>query len=155
MRRPRPPDEVYFPVVPMLDMSFQLLAFFILTFQPPNRESRIDLDLPAAPVALSRSAGPVAPPEESLGIDTDMVLIARADEAGGLAALNWNGTMLDGIGDLGERARKYVAILGDHPVRMTLVADSGLRYEVAAQLIGTCVKAGVDTVRLAGDGRGP
>ncbi len=57
--RPKPPDTVYFPVVPMLDMAFQLLAFFILTFQAPSGESRIDLDLPAAPAALPGGGPPV------------------------------------------------------------------------------------------------
>ena len=36
--RPGPPDEVAFPVTPMLDMAFQLLAFFIITFKPPTAE---------------------------------------------------------------------------------------------------------------------
>jgi hypothetical protein len=62
------PEDVPFPVTPMLDMAFQLLAFFILTFQAPTRETRIDLYLPSAPIALpgadrggprrGRAAGP-------------------------------------------------------------------------------------------------
>ena len=50
--RPGPPEEVSFPVAPMLDMAFQLLAFFILTFKAPSAETHLDLDLPATPVAL-------------------------------------------------------------------------------------------------------
>ncbi len=39
--RPGMPEEVSFPVAPMLDMAFQLLAFFILTFKarPPRPTS--------------------------------------------------------------------------------------------------------------------
>src|SRR4029077_7376236 len=55
-RRPRrlqgPRVEVMFPVTPMLDMAFQLLAFFVLTFQAPSAETHLDLNLPATPVAL-------------------------------------------------------------------------------------------------------
>src|SRR4029079_4766027 len=40
--RPGPPDEVFFPVAPMLDMAFQLLAFFIFTFKAPSAETHID-----------------------------------------------------------------------------------------------------------------
>ena len=47
--RPGPPDEVFFPVTPMLDMAFQLLAFFVLTFKAPTAETHIDLHLPATP----------------------------------------------------------------------------------------------------------
>ena len=51
-RRKKPPEEtVEFPVAPMLDMSFQLLAFFILTFQAPSGETRIDLQTNAAILA--------------------------------------------------------------------------------------------------------
>jgi biopolymer transport protein ExbD len=34
------------PITPMLDMSFQLLAFFILTFNPAPTEGQIALSLP-------------------------------------------------------------------------------------------------------------
>jgi biopolymer transport protein ExbD len=34
------------PITPMLDMSFQLLAFFIMTFQPKPNEGQIALTLP-------------------------------------------------------------------------------------------------------------
>jgi len=34
------------PITPMLDMSFQLLAFFIMTFQPSPTEGQIALTLP-------------------------------------------------------------------------------------------------------------
>jgi hypothetical protein len=34
------------PITPMLDMSFQLLAFFIMTFQPTKTEGQITVALP-------------------------------------------------------------------------------------------------------------
>lgn len=34
------------PITPMLDMSFQLLAFFIMTFKPAPTEGQISLTLP-------------------------------------------------------------------------------------------------------------
>jgi biopolymer transport protein ExbD len=34
------------PITPMLDMSFQLLAFFIMTFKPADTEGQIALALP-------------------------------------------------------------------------------------------------------------
>ena len=43
----------------MLDMAFQLLAFFVLTFREPTAETHLDLDLPATPAALpGTGAGP-------------------------------------------------------------------------------------------------
>ena len=55
--RPGPPDEVFFPVTPMLDMAFQLLAFFILTFKAPSAETHLDL----APARRPRPPCPRAP----------------------------------------------------------------------------------------------
>src|SRR3954464_13965228 len=34
------------PITPMLDMSFQLLAFFIMTFKPAPTEGQIAMTLP-------------------------------------------------------------------------------------------------------------
>jgi biopolymer transport protein ExbD len=44
------------PITPMLDMSFQLLAFFIITFKPTPTEGQIALALPkdsGGPAAMS------------------------------------------------------------------------------------------------------
>ena len=50
-RRPSQ-EDVELNVTAMLDMAFQLLAFFVLTFRPPPGEDQIYLKLPPAqPVA--------------------------------------------------------------------------------------------------------
>jgi len=46
MSRRRSDEEVTLNVTAMLDMAFQLLAFFILTFKPPPGEAQIYLKLP-------------------------------------------------------------------------------------------------------------
>ncbi len=52
MRKRRSEEEVTLNVTAMLDMAFQLLAFFVLTFRPPPGEAQIYLKLPPAqPVA--------------------------------------------------------------------------------------------------------
>jgi biopolymer transport protein ExbD len=51
MRRRRKPSEDVepdLPITPMLDMSFQLLAFFIMTFKPAPTEGQIAMSLPPA-----------------------------------------------------------------------------------------------------------
>ena len=44
------------PITPMLDMSFQLLAFFIMTFKPAPTEGQIALTLPRDSGGPSQSA---------------------------------------------------------------------------------------------------
>ncbi len=52
MSKRRSDEEVTLNVTAMLDMAFQLLAFFVLTFKPPPGEDQIYLKLPPAqPVA--------------------------------------------------------------------------------------------------------
>jgi biopolymer transport protein ExbD len=45
-KRKRPQEDVTLNVTAMLDMAFQLLAFFILTFKPNPVEGQINLNLP-------------------------------------------------------------------------------------------------------------
>lgn len=45
-RQQTTPTEPDLPITPMLDMSFQLMAFFILTFRPVPTEGQLSLVLP-------------------------------------------------------------------------------------------------------------
>jgi len=46
-RQQTPATEPDLPITPMLDMSFQLMAFFILTFRPVPTEGQLALVLPS------------------------------------------------------------------------------------------------------------
>lgn len=58
------PTEPDLPITPMLDMSFQLMAFFILTFKPGPTEGQLAMTLPsegtsvAAPTTLLQPTEP-------------------------------------------------------------------------------------------------
>ena len=56
--KPDEPTEVDLPriITPMLDMSFQLLAFFIIMFHPSALEGQMALNLPAAGEAKAKDA---------------------------------------------------------------------------------------------------
>jgi biopolymer transport protein ExbD len=152
-RKQGPPEDVPFPVTPMLDMAFQLLAFFILTFQAPTRETRIDLDLPTTPVALPGADAGGARPRPSRRaetvLETDLVVRASADDLGDLKALTLGGAVVPDAEALADRLRRYGSVLEGKPLRVLIVADDRLRYEPAARLIGACAEAGVTAVRLA------
>jgi biopolymer transport protein ExbD len=154
--RPGPPDEVFFPVAPMLDMAFQLLAFFVLTFRAPSAETHIDLHLPATPMALPKAPEGLARPSSSRTVDADLendlLVRAEADDLGDLSALRLGEARLPDLPALGERLRRYTGLLGNRPLRVRIVADDRLRYEPAARIIATCSAAGVASVRLAGPG---
>jgi biopolymer transport protein ExbD len=54
--------EVQLPITPMLDMAFQLLAFFVFTFTPSAlEEGAIDMNLPAVGEAQAKTPENVVP----------------------------------------------------------------------------------------------
>jgi biopolymer transport protein ExbD len=157
--RPGPPDEVAFPVTPMLDMAFQLLAFFIITFKPPTSETHLDLDLPATPVALPSASSGNAQPISARNVDTDLendlLVRAEADDLGDLKTLKLGEARVSDLSTLGKRLRLYTQLLEGKPLRVRLVADDKLRYEPAARIIATCSAAGVSAIRLTPPGAVP
>lgn len=147
------PEDVQFPVTPMLDMAFQLLAFFILTFQSPTSETRLDLYLPTVPVALpggpQGQARAIPPRRTELDLENDLRIRAEADDLGDLKSISLGDTPLPDLAALADRLRRYAAVLDGKPLRVRLLADDRLRYEEAARIIGTCNAAGVGSIRLA------
>ncbi len=157
--RPTSPEEIAFPVAPMLDMAFQLLAFFILTFKAPSAETHLDLDLPTTPAALpaAQERWALSPPARRVDTDleNDLVVRAEADDLGDLKILRLGEGALPDLLTLGGRLHRYIQLLEGRPLRVRLVADDRLRYELVAQIIATCSAAGVATIRLAPAGATP
>jgi biopolymer transport protein ExbD len=70
MNRKRPKElpltEVTLPITPMLDMAFQLMFFFLATFNPVSaREGQMDLSLPAKSDTAAKSPDQVSPTSEA------------------------------------------------------------------------------------------
>jgi biopolymer transport protein ExbD len=152
-RRRESEIEVQFPVTPMLDMAFQLLAFFVLTFQTPSSETYLDLDLPATPVSLPGESRGKAQPRAARRVDADLEndlwLRVEANDLGDLKSIRLGEASIPDLETLGERLGRYAAILEGRPLRVRLVADDGLRYEHAARVMAVCDAAGVAAIRLS------
>jgi len=146
-----------FPVTPMLDMAFQLLAFFVLTFQAPSAETHLDLDLPVTPAALPGAAGGEAragSQKVDTDLENDLWVRAEADDLGDLKALRLGEAAVPDVAALGDRLRRYAEVLEGRPLRVRLVADDGLRYEEAARVMAACSAAGVASIRLTSPSAG-
>ena len=151
-KRPRPPEEVSFPVTPFLDMAFQLLAFFILTFRAPSREARIDLYLPTAAATLPAvpRGRVLAPRADDPDLETDLQVRAEADER----RATWPTRAARAIRPLsdprepGDGSGNTQRLLNGQPLRVSFVAPDALSYEEAARIVGACEAAGVSAIRL-------
>lgn len=154
-RRPGPPEEVAFPVAPMLDMAFQLLAFFILTFQPASTELRIDLELPIANPSPPRMEGGLAKSESRIAtvpkidISNDLRVTATAGEEGALVGLKLGLADVPDLSTLQDRLSRYRKLLDEKPLVVVLMADPRLRYDEAARIIAAAQAAGAETIHLS------
>jgi biopolymer transport protein ExbD len=84
-------EEIEIPITPMLDMAFQLLTFFILTYHPAPAEGQFSMNLlPAQPaVAMDAPATDANANTNELpaGLKT-LPVILRATDDGSLATIS-------------------------------------------------------------------
>lgn len=76
-----PGTEVAIPIVPMLDLSFQILFFFVVTFDIGQQEGYMAMNLPATGEAKAKDQSqidPSKPSDTELDIPSDFVVIAKA-----------------------------------------------------------------------------
>jgi biopolymer transport protein ExbD len=66
------PTEVTLPITPFLDMAFQLMFFFLATFNPPSvKEGQMDMSLPSKSEAAAKDQSQVSPTSEAHKEDVD------------------------------------------------------------------------------------
>lgn len=157
-----PSLEVELPITPMLDLAFQVLLFFILTYHPSQLEGQMDLSLPD--LAQAKAATPQeAQPEKSstgeLELPAEITVILRSRRDG-----TRDGTISQisvqekaGAKDVSdkdalrrylEKAREGLANQND----IKIEADSSIKYSAVIDIMDICTQAGF---RNVGFGRPP
>jgi biopolymer transport protein ExbD len=132
------------PITPMLDMSFQLLAFFILTFRPQPTEMQILLALP------KQEGGDAAIPSANTE-DRPVKYTVRVEAAAGQIAnmtLVYEATATPPV-NLGADTKRYYTELQKlraeargSPSKLTLEIGDGLVHEYVVRLIDLAQQAG-------------
>jgi biopolymer transport protein ExbD len=79
--------EPTLPITPMLDMAFQLLAFFIFTYHPSDLEGQMDLSLPVEAASRAERPENVDPQAQAnrnaaLELPADLTVIIRTQHDG-------------------------------------------------------------------------
>jgi len=86
MKKRRSNEDVELNVTAMLDMAFQLLAFFVLTFRPPPGEAQVYLKIPPARPVVglkgSEEVGADANKDRNLAKTTRSVVVNLLDIGG-------------------------------------------------------------------------
>jgi biopolymer transport protein ExbD len=142
----------------MLDMAFQLLTFFILTYHPMPSEGQFSLTMmPAAPATDFRAqatAEPTTPNESLPAALRTLPTVLRAGEAGRLGRVTIAETDVQGMAAL---KRELESILKDPNVsfdQALIKVDPNLRYSELMQVIDVFSALKVNKIAFAELGPG-
>ncbi len=140
-RKRRSGEEVELNLAAMLDMAFQLLTFFILTFKPPPAEGQINLRLPP-PVGITRSSGAdpgtdfnAKEPPKSM---KSLVISAYAQRDGSLAQLAVDETNVGGL--FGLDSKLQIVFANTDYDQVIIYVGPDLRYEELMKVIEVCTR---------------
>jgi biopolymer transport protein ExbD len=152
MKKPKS-EDVEIPVTPMLDMAFQLLTFFILTYHPMPSEVQFVMNLmPASPATDFREQAPSEStptnPEIPSALRTLPTLL-RAGEGGKLGRVTLGENDMNGMDALKKELK---SILEDPtlPFDQALIkVDPDLLYSELMQVIDVFASLKVSKISFA------
>jgi biopolymer transport protein ExbD len=132
----------------MLDMSFQLMAFFILTFRPMPTEAQLPLALPAEKGGAVSLAPPSVDPTE----DQELIIQVYAADNGNIADIT--AAPETGSFSLGQDTSKLFAYLkekaaGDKVPKLKFEIAERLNYQYVIKLIDEARRAGFTRISPA------
>lgn len=177
-RKTVPDIAIAMPIVPMLDLSFQILFFFMITFNPSKAEGKMTLNLPASGQAKAKDQASVEITKDStadLEIPADFVVVVRSyedsfslqiktaekpDEVGTLRNMNSLNAKerqaeIDKLlgklrEELEKRLKKKKEEEGDKATdNVKIEANSKTKYSLIVGVMDACVKAGYGQVGFA------
>ena len=156
-RKAEPPIDVTLPITPMLDMSFQLLSFFILTFHPMPQEGQLAVNLPKIDAADKPQDDPTPPQDQK----DEYTLTVVSNSTGEIALLSLKGPTSD-MGNIKNTAALYDQLQkiaksskrGAEGISVTLEASPDLMYAKLIEIMDLCKRAGFESVNLQPIGKG-
>ncbi len=168
-RHPEKGTEITLPITPMLDMSFQLLFFFISTFKlPTGMEGTLDLLLPsqatplANDIATAATASNDKPPDFKSIVPIDVKTPTQdtgSDEAVGDITTSYKGkneTLSPpydkDLGDLTKKLQSYLdeaQKTGDTITSVKIQGVSRLKFRAVVRVMDACRKAGLKDISFA------
>ena len=138
-------EEVTLNLAAMLDMAFQLLAFFILTFQPPAQEGQILLRLPP-PKAIGADNGKAQPGEDKKNTDpliansTLIINVYSNPKTGVIETMAIGADAVGNLAALDSRLQKVFADKGTPFDQVVIQVGDSCRYEELMRVIDVCTR---------------
>ena len=139
-------ETVELNVTAMLDMAFQLLAFFVLTFRSSPIEPGFMMHMPPAmPVVVK--AGPEPPVEPIINIadfkpaGVDTLRIDLYSESGRLEGITLSHGPVDSLDDLRQKLRPFLEDPKSPIEQIVVHASDRLQYSNVMEVVGIAVSA--------------
>jgi len=145
-RKARASGEVELSMTAMLDMAFQLLAFFILTFHPAAVESQVSLRMPPAKGTPDRpTPSPLDPVKDDFGERTPIPMTVRATDDGEIARIEVGGLSIAGQPSAEQFAAALDAVMHQKLSEadfggVQLTVSGNLLYERLMQVVDVCTR---------------
>lgn len=160
-------SKIILPITPMLDMTFQLLFFFIVNFHPADLEGQIEMALPSEDIKqahdqknVNKQAAPEKDPDPQFQADLTVKVRTQGGEnsTGGIS-----GIFVSSIGGKdepipGRDERELLAGLKkylDEKVKtltnkegIKVMGDSKLRIKHLMRVMDVCRRAGFEKVSM-------
>jgi biopolymer transport protein ExbD len=134
-------EDVELNVASMLDLAFQLLTFFILTFRPPPVESEIAMRMPPAMPAVRTDALPPPSgkqPVEVQGVNT--LAIRLFSESGGLDHISVGEVSMRDLAELREKMKDFFGDRSSPFEQVVLQVSCHLRYGEMFKVLDLCAQ---------------
>ena len=135
--------EVELNLAAMLDMAFQLLAFFILSYKPLPIEGQISLRMPP-PQAATIVAGGQAAGEDYKnvnpiqGLNTLTISIFADPRDGSIRSLGVGEAPIAGLAALDRRLREVFSDAGNPFDQVIIQVSDSCRYDELMKVIDVC-----------------
>ena len=157
-RKPDAGPEPNLPVTPMLDMAFQLLAFFVMTYHPSDLEGQMDLSLPSENITQAQKPEEVDPskaPDKNKPLDlpANLTVIVRTQmdnvNNGRISALTLQDDagpqQIDNLEKLAAELKRRSETV-ENKENIKIQADGRLKWEEVVHVMDVCQGAGFKNI---------
>ncbi len=143
-RRRKSDGAVELNLAAMLDMAFQLLTFFILTFRPAPVEGQISLRMPPAqPVSPVKNAVQAGADEQNLnpvqGLNS-LVVSVIPNASGGLGSMAIGEGVVATLSGLNDRLKSVLSDQASPFDQVVIQVGPGLRYDALMGVVDVCTR---------------
>ena len=135
-------EDVSLNMAAMLDMAFQLLTFFILTFKPSPIEGQISMRLPPPQAVISKTntakAGADTSKKDLIPGLTTLIISVYANPAGRIDGFQVGEEGIPGLGSLSHKLQNVFKDPTNPFEQVILQVDQTLRYEELMKVVALC-----------------